>query len=132
MKFLAEKLHGCDQFGEPFGLNHRGQSTLTTISGGVASIVLRALILTYLMVKFINVYNFKDPQINGYEIIENRYSMETPMNMADYHLSFYFGFMDARQTPKELDPRIGSFKAKKLLEKIEKKLRKLKLFRPLI
>ena len=76
--------------------------------------ILRILIFTYLIVKFLSVYSYKDPQINGYELIENRFEMSKPLNMVDYHLDFYFGFMSAGQAPVRLDPQIGSFAAKKI------------------
>ena len=84
-------------------------SSFTTLGGGLASLVLRILISIYLVTKFLNVLSFKDPQINGYDVIENRYLMEAPMNMADYHVEFYFGFINSNSGHVKLDPSIGSF-----------------------
>ena len=69
---LTSQLHKCDQFGAKINLNYGGEASYKTVGGGAASLILRVLILTYFTMQLIAVVQHKDPQINTYEILEDR------------------------------------------------------------
>ena len=55
------------------------------------------------------VWTHKDPAINGFTILKDRSKMTAPLNMADMHANFFFGFYNSVLTPVLLDPEIGTF-----------------------
>ena len=90
---VLNRLRGCDSFGAPISLNFNGESSFNTAGGGIASLCLKVLILTYLTMQTLKVYNFDDPQISSFQIVEDRTNMEEPMSLADYKAKFIFGML---------------------------------------
>ena len=90
---LTDIVRGCDQSGASIGLNYQGDSRFQMIGGGLASIALKILILTFFCMQLMAVVTYKDPQVNSFEIMESRSSMDEPMNLAANNFSFYFGLM---------------------------------------
>lgn len=72
MTLLVNKVRGCDQFGATIGLNYAGNSEFKTLGGGISSICLRVLILTYLCMQAVQVATYQDPQIAVFTIKEDR------------------------------------------------------------
>ena len=90
-------------------MNYQGKSSFSTLGGGVTSLGLRIIILTYFVIQLLKVWQYQAPQINGYSIIENRLKQEEPLNFEEHHTSFYFTFVDQSKQPVLLEPFIGSF-----------------------
>ena len=81
MSIFSDKLRKYDKFGASFSLNYQGSDTFLTLGGGVASICLKILILTYLCIQTIALVDYKDPDISSYIIMEDRGDMTEPYNM---------------------------------------------------
>ena len=81
MTTLTNKVRKCDNFGANFNLSYQGENTFGTLGGGIASICLRLLILTYLCIRTIDLVMFKDPDISSYTVMADRNQMEGPYNI---------------------------------------------------
>ena len=90
---VINRVRGCDQFGAPISLNFDGKTSYNTLGGGIASLCLRALILSYLAMQLLAVFNYDDPTISSFTIIEDRTQMKEPMSFEDYNVSFIFNFV---------------------------------------
>ena len=82
---LSRKIRTCDSFGAMFSLSYKGETTYTTLGGGVSTICLRAIILTYFCFRMIALVGYKDSDISSYVIMEDRRSMEKSINLHDYN-----------------------------------------------
>ena len=91
---ISDKIRSCDSFGANFSLSYNGQTTYTTLGGGVVTICLRAIILTYFCLKMIALVGYKDFDINNYVIMEERQNMDKAFKFSDYNIEFNFGFMN--------------------------------------
>ena len=58
---FQDKLRGCDMFGATIGLNVAGESTFKTLPGGVVSLILRILVLSYFCLQVIALISYEDP-----------------------------------------------------------------------
>ena len=56
------------------------------------------------------VWNFKEPTISSYSVIEDRNNMEEPLIFDEQNVNFFLTFIDFGANPKYLDPRIGELK----------------------
>ena len=57
------------------------------------------------------VYVYHAPKLTSYVVMEDRSTMEQPLNFEEMHQSFIFGFFDTATTsPVTVDPKYGSFK----------------------
>ena len=81
MSALAEKVRRCDNFGARFSFSYKGAGTFGTLVGGVSSICLRILILTFMIVRTIDLVSYNDPDISSYVIMEDRSRMQNHYNM---------------------------------------------------
>ena len=109
---VINRVRGCDQFGAPISLNFDGKTSYNTLGGGIASLCLRALILSYLAMQLLAVFNYDDPTISSFTIIEDRTKMKEPMSLGDYNVDIAFFFMSNKgASPVQLDPNIGRFRA---------------------
>ena len=64
--------------------------------------------MIYFGIQIESVFNYNDPLINSYTILEERNDMDTPAKFEDYNMKLFYFFSDADATPVQLDPRIGS------------------------
>ena len=97
-------------FGTPVGLNYKGNQAYGTVVGGCTTMLLQLLIVIFLIKQSMSVYEYNEPTISAFEIMEDRSTMEEPLNLEDMHQSFIFGFIDRVTTlPAPLDPRVGFF-----------------------
>ena len=106
---LLEKVRGCDVNGATVNLNFKGDTEHQTLFGGLASMLLKALILGFFCMQTIAVWQYNDPTISSYQVLEDRSLMEEPLNLKDYSVNFYFFFIGPDSFPKQIDPTIGSF-----------------------
>lgn len=106
-----------DFFGTMVQINYKGDGSYRTIFGGLLSILFDLAIMTFLVAKTVDLYNFKDPQITSYEIFESRAEME-PINLAEANFGFYIGLQGESQTTEKLDPRFGTIKLQAVDHKI--------------
>ena len=81
MSSLAGKVRKCDSFGASFKLSYQGEDTFVTLGGGIASICLRILVLTYFCIRTIDLIGYKDPDISSYVIMADREAMKEPYNL---------------------------------------------------
>ena len=81
---VFKKLRGCDVNGATVDLNFKGDTEHKTLCGGIASIILKALILGFFCMQSIAVWNYNDPIISSYQVLEDRTLMEEPINLVDY------------------------------------------------
>ena len=61
-KFL-NFLKSQDAFGEPVGLNYRGESTFKTWIGALGSMSIKIFIMIFAATQVIDLFNYQDPQI---------------------------------------------------------------------
>ena len=73
----------------------------------MASIILRITILIYFCKQLVQVVDYGDPQINSYEIMEDRADMEKAIVLGESKSDFIVGFMNQAYVPVKLDPRYG-------------------------
>ena len=106
---MRARVRSLDQFGTPISLHHEEQTKFKTFGGGLCSMCLKSVLLGFLCLKILAVVNFEDPNISSYSIQEDRSTMESAINLADYSSLFYFGFMDKKYQTVTLEPRIGNF-----------------------
>ena len=92
MKVL-EKVRNCDANGATVNLNFKGDTEHKTLCGGLASLLLKALILGFFCMQSIAIWHFKDPTISSYQVLEDRSLMGEPINLIDYSVNFYFFFL---------------------------------------
>ena len=107
---IIEKVRGCDVNGARVSLNFKGETEHKTLCGGFASLLLKALILGFFCMQSIAVWHFNDPIISSYQVLEDRGLMEEPIKLKDYSVNFYFYFLGPDMLPKQIDPRLGSFR----------------------
>ena len=88
---MNEKVRSCDKFGTPLSLKYNSETEYKSLAGGIVSICLKALILTFFCFFVFAVYNHSDPIISSYEVRENRLTMDE-MNLGDMKVRFYFCF----------------------------------------
>ena len=105
-----EKIRSFDQFGAPVSLQYDRETDYKTLMGGVASILLRALILVFLCIQMIQVLTYADPEISSFQVLEDRALMQTgPLSLGEYNTFFTVFFTDKiRFTPQPLDPKFGA------------------------
>ena len=65
---VVRKLRACDGFGSPFSLKHSGETSFKTLGGGIATLSLRLIALTFLCMRLIAVVSYEDPLITLYDI----------------------------------------------------------------
>ena len=77
--------------------------------GGLASILLRTLILVFLCIQMIQVLTYDDPEISSFQVLEDRALMQTgPLSLGKYNTFFTVFFTDKiRFAPQPLDPKFG-------------------------
>ena len=90
---ISKKFRGCDKFGAQVHLNYKGQTESGTVGGGIATVCLSTLILAYFCIRMLDVTTFADPVISSYTIMEDRNKMEAPINLQDFNLAIWFGFI---------------------------------------
>jgi hypothetical protein len=61
---VKERIKGCDIYGHPVGLNFNGEDTFKTSIGGIATLVVYALILAYTVLQARLVIEKKNTVIN--------------------------------------------------------------------
>ena len=89
----------------------RGEDSFKTLGGGVTSMCLRTLVLSYLCMQLTVLVGYKDPTITIYSIMESRDEMEYPLNADDLSLKFYFGMVTSLLfQPVEIQPEYGRFR----------------------
>ena len=109
MTAFVNRVRACDKFGAKVGLNFEGKHSYETIGGGVMSGLLRIIILVYLCMKLLVVFNYKDPQISVYEIVEDRQTVFETLNLDEFHSAFQISFFNPfDSTGSRLDPSIGT------------------------
>ena len=90
---LIEIVRNKDIFGSPVKFNLGGSTEFKTIGGGIASTCLRLTIFAYFCMQMVAVVNYEDPKISSYVVLEERGHMEQQINLKDYNVEFFFGFM---------------------------------------
>lgn len=73
------------------------------------SLLWYVIVLTYLCMQLLDVFSYKDPQINSYKIKEDRKYMTEPLYFKENKLQFFFGFQSPDYKMMPLDPRLGRF-----------------------
>ena len=107
---MQTRFRSCDKFGSAIQLNHAGETKFGTMSGGIVSICVYILILTFFGIRSMTVVNYEDPTLSSFTVMEDRSKMLSPISLADYHQRIYFSFQDLKSLiPKVLDARIGKF-----------------------
>ena len=89
---VKKRVRNCDKFSTNVKLTYEGETDYGTLCGGVVSLIVRILIMTYFIIRTIDVIEFNDPAISSFTIIEDRSEMEEPLNFADYNQQLIFGF----------------------------------------
>mmetsp|Transcript_22256 Transcript_22256/g.29808 ORF Transcript_22256/g.29808 Transcript_22256/m.29808 type:complete len:110 (+) Transcript_22256:20-349(+) len=109
MASFGDRVRSMDMFGAPISLQVDGRTKFKTLCGGLVSMLLGSILLGFSCLKIFAVIDYNDAKITFYEIYENRNEMEEGLNLADYKVKFFFGFMDPYYAPQSLDPSIGRF-----------------------
>ena len=73
----------------------------------MATIILRVIMLIFFCKQLIQVLDYGEPQINSYEIMEDRADMEEAILLGESKVDFVVGFLNEAYVPVELDPRFG-------------------------
>lgn len=63
MESLARLFIELDAYGEAPKINYKGEATYKTAIGAFVTLMLRVFLLIYTIIKCIDVFQFKDPQI---------------------------------------------------------------------
>ena len=79
-------IRSSDSFGTGLRLSVLGKQDYQTVVGGLASLSFKVMILVFLCVKILAVVSYKDPQISGYTIYEQRAHMQEPVNFAEMNV----------------------------------------------
>ena len=90
---VFEKVRDCDVNGATVNLNFKGDTEHKTFCGGLASLLLKSLILGFFCIQSIAVWHYNDPTISSYQVFEDRSLMEEAINLKDYSVCFYFFFL---------------------------------------
>ena len=104
---VGQKLRMWDRFSASISLTHEGQSKIGTLGGGIISLSIELLVLSYCIMRIIAVVSFQDPAISSYSIREERGHMNS-INFSDYHQHLAFCLLDANNFRiEQIDPRFG-------------------------
>jgi len=93
-KTIFEKVRSLDIFGADVDLNYQGSASYKTIGGAICTVLFYTGILIYSGMQILSVVGYKEPQINSYDILENRGDMKSALRFGEHNLNFVFGFMD--------------------------------------
>ena len=64
MGSIFNRIKSLDHFGEPIGVNYKGESSFKTIPGAILSVALLTLLLIFAGQSFLGLINFENPQVN--------------------------------------------------------------------
>ena len=81
---LGDKIRSNDSFSAQIRLTHGGKDSFGTLCGGIASISLQIIILTYFCMRLLSVVNFEELQLSSYTIMEDRNLMDMPLILGDH------------------------------------------------
>lgn len=62
---VQNRIRHCDKFGAPVLLNFKGRDSFGTLGGGVASVLIYALILVFFLKQIIQLINHEDPMLSS-------------------------------------------------------------------
>ena len=80
---IGARARDCDKFGAGVHLTYEGKSQIGTLGGGMVTICLSILILTYLCMRTVAITRYADPAISSFIIYEDRSKMDKPINLAE-------------------------------------------------
>ena len=63
MSSILNRIKSLDNFGEPIGVNYKGESSFKTIPGAVLSVALLIFLLVFAGQSFLGLVNYDNPQI---------------------------------------------------------------------
>ena len=64
MSSILNRIKSLDNFGEPIGVNYKGESSFKTIPGAVLSIALLIFLLIFAGQSFLGLVNYNNPQVS--------------------------------------------------------------------
>ena len=60
---IQKRLRALDTFGEPVGVNFKGESNYRTILGAICTIGIQSFLLVYTTQQMFNLFNYAEPTI---------------------------------------------------------------------
>lgn len=89
---MLRHIRNLDGFGSGLRFSLLGKQEYQTIGGGLVTFCLRTMIVIFLCMKMLAVVNYRDPQISGYTIFEDRSAMPESLNFEEMNAQVYFAF----------------------------------------
>lgn len=92
--FVTRFITSFDRFATPLSFTYRGDTEYKTFGGGLVSILLGFLTLSFLCMRLMILFKYEDLKISSYTILEDRGEMTKAINLGDYNARFVFGFFN--------------------------------------
>ena len=83
-----------DAFGKPISVNFKGEQSYKTACGAFFTFAIKGFLLLYLMLAFLGLTGYKDPQIIQYTVYDPRVSGDE-VNFGDSRGALMFSLMDS-------------------------------------